>query len=166
MRHELDGWRSVHGRGADGSIESDERVTAASPVVERSEAGAHYLGERYWREVASASRGLVRARTTGDGVELRLFERGPSLLRFGLAETMHDAGDVRCRYSIRGGLLARRPGGTLTLSQTGAGRPELRAAVHGFAPRLGSRPYDRIQRRLHVAVSRRYFRSLIDEARP
>jgi hypothetical protein len=164
MRHELDGWRSLHGRGADGSIESDERVTIASPVVERSEAGARLLGERYWHEVASASRGLVRARTTGDGVELRLLEHGPSLLRFGPAETTHDADDVRCRYSIRGGLLARRPGGTLTLSQTGAG-PELRAAVHGFAPRLGSRPYDRIQRRLHVAVSRRYFRGLIDGAR-
>jgi hypothetical protein len=120
MQHELEGWRSVHGRGADGSIESDERVTAASPVVGRSEAGARLLGERCWHEVASA---------------------------------------------IRGGLLARRPGGALTLSQTGAGRPELRAAVHGFAPRLGSRPDDRIQRRLHVAVSRRYFRSLIDEAR-
>jgi hypothetical protein len=165
MRHELDGWRSVHGRGADGSIESDERVTVDSPVVERSEAGARLLGERYWREVASASRGLVRARRAGDGVELRLFERGPSLLRFGPAETTHDAEDVRCRYSIRGGLLARRAGGTLTLSQTGAGRPELRAAVHGFAPRLGAQPYERIQRRLHVAVSRRYFRSLIDEAR-
>jgi hypothetical protein len=165
MQHELDGWRSAHGRGADGSIESDERVTAASQVVEESEAGARLLGERYWREVASASHGLVRARTTGDGVELRLFERGPSLLRFGPAETTQDADDVRCRYPIRGGLLARRPGGALTLSQTGAGRPELRAVVHGFAPRLGSRPYDRIQRRLHVAVSRRYFRSLIDEAR-
>jgi hypothetical protein len=165
LRHELDGWRSVHGRGADGSIESDERVTVASPVVGRSEAGARRLGERYWHEVASASRGLVRARTTGDGVELRLFERGPALLRFGPAETTHDADDVHCRYSIRGGLLARRPGGTLTLSQAGAERPELRAAVHGFAPRLGSRPYDRIQRRLHVAVSRRYFRGLIDEAR-
>jgi hypothetical protein len=165
MRHELDGWRLVHGRGADGSIESDERVTAASPVVERSEAGARLLGDRYWREVASASRGLVRARRTGDGVELRLFGRGPSLLRFGPAETTYDADRIRCRYPIRGGLLARRPAGTLTLSQTGAGRPELRAAVHGFAPRLGSRPYDRIQRRLHVAISRRYFRSLMDEAR-
>ena len=87
MRHELDGWRSVHGRGADGSIESDERVTAASAVVERSEAGARLLGERYWREVASASRGLVRGRRNGDGVELRLFARGPSLLRFGMAKS-------------------------------------------------------------------------------
>lgn len=162
---QLEGWSSVHGRGADGSIESDERLTAAAPVVERSEAGAQLLGDRYWREVAFASRGLVRARSTGDGIELRLFGRGPVLLRFGPAERTHGADHVRCRYPISGGLLARRPGGTLTLSQTGAERPELRAAVHGFAPRLGSRPYDRIQRRLHVAISRRYFRSLIDEAR-
>lgn len=70
---QLEGWSSVHGRGADGSIESDERLTAAAPVVERSEAGAQLLGDRYWREVAFASRGLVRARSTGDGIELRLF---------------------------------------------------------------------------------------------
>jgi hypothetical protein len=40
---------------------------------------------------------------------------------------------------------------------------ELRAALTGFVPRLGARPYDRIQRRIHVAISRRFFRSLVGE---
>jgi hypothetical protein len=40
---------------------------------------------------------------------------------------------------------------------------KLRAAVTGFVPRLGSRPYDRIQRRIHVAISRRFFRSLLED---
>jgi hypothetical protein len=140
-------------------------TSAAAAVVERSEAGARLLGEQYWREVSSASHGFVRRRRTDDGVELRLFGRGPALLRFGPVETTYDDEHVRCSYPIRGGLLAGRPGGFLTLSQTGADRPELRAAVHGFAPRLGSRPYDRIQRRLHVTIGRRYFWRLIEEAR-
>jgi hypothetical protein len=165
MRHELDGWRSTQSRAADGAIESDERVRAAAPVVDRSEAGARALGDRYWREVASASHGVVRRRRTHDSVELRLFGRGPCLLRFGPVETTYGTDHTCCRYPIRGGLLARRPGGSLTLSQTGADRPEFRAAVQGFAPRLGSRPYERIQRRLHLAISRRYFRRLIEEAR-
>jgi hypothetical protein len=165
MRHELDGWRSTQSRGADGTIESDERVRADAPVVDRSEAGARALGHQYWREVASASHGLVRGRRTHDGVELRLLGRGPCLLRFGPVETAYGTDHTCCRYPIRGGLLARRPSGSLTLSQTGADRPELRAAVQGFVPRLGSRPYERIQRRLHLAISRRYFRRLLEEAR-
>jgi hypothetical protein len=39
--------------------------------------------------------------------------------------------------------------------------------VRAFVPRLAFRQlYERLQRRLHVRVSRRYFRSLIDEATP
>lgn len=163
MRHELAGWRSLQGRAADGAIASDERVHAARPVVERSDRGARELGERYWLEVMRASRGVVRCRVGTDGVELRLLG-GPCLLRFGPAETAHDSDRVCCRFAIRGGALARRPGGTLSLSQTGADEPELRAAVCGFAPRLRGPLYEQVQRRLHLAISRRYFRKLIDEA--
>ncbi len=164
MHVELQGWRSVQGRGPDGSIDSDERVIVARTVVERSEAGARSLGERYWREVNRASRRLARGRTTEGGVELRLLGRGPCLLRFGRAEIAGDGDDVSCRYPILGGLLARRPGGALTLSQTGCDQPELRAAVTGFVPRLRGPLYAQIQRRAHIAISRRYFGRLIQEA--
>jgi hypothetical protein len=162
-RAELEGWRSAHRRSADGAIESDECVTATRPVVAPTNEGARALGERYWREVTRASFGLVRLRGTPGGSDLRFRGVGVRLLRFGPTEV--EAGDKRvvCRFPIRGGLLARRPGGALVLSQGNGEMWKLRAAVTGFVPRLGSRPYDRIQRRIHVAISRRFFRSLLEE---
>lgn len=159
MPRELEGWSSLQSRGPDGSIESEQRVRIARPVVEESEAGAGRLGERYWAAVARGARGLVRPRESGRGVELRLAGRGPCLLRFGPAEQEHDRGRASCRFPIRGGLLAGKPAGAICLSQAPG---ELCAAVTGFVPRLGA--LYRIQRRLHVAVSRRYFRSLLEEA--
>jgi hypothetical protein len=159
----LDGWSSAYGREPDGSFRSEERVNASRPVVDPSERGARLLGDRYWREVMRVSGGVVRRRTTEAGVELRLLGRGPRLLQFGPAETQHDPGAVRCRYPIRGGMLARRPGGSICLSQTGGDEPQLSTVVSGFVPRLGPR-FERIQHRLHVAVSRRYFRRLLAEA--
>jgi hypothetical protein len=161
MRRELDGWRSVRGRSADGAIVSDERVQAARPVVERSEEGARRLGETYWLEVTRASRGIVHRRDTPTGIELRLLGRGPCLFRFGPAETACDSNGVLCRYPIRGGLLARRAGGAITLSQMG---DELHAAVVGFVPRCDGALYEQVQRRLHVAISRQYFMRLLGEA--
>jgi hypothetical protein len=53
----------------------------------------------------------------------------------------------------------------ITLSQRGAEEPELRATVTAFVPRLAfPLLYDRLQHRLHVRISRRYFRRLIAEA--
>lgn len=155
----LEGWRSIQERGEDGTIESDERVRLSRAVVPATEAGARLLGERYWQTVRRASLGLVRLRRTRGGSVLRLV--GAPLFRFAPAELAVGANGVRCSFPIRGGLLARRPGGTLVLSQSTGG--ELRAALTGFVPRLGARPYDRVQRRLHVAVSRRFFGSLIGE---
>lgn len=155
----LEGWRSIHERGEDGSIDSDERVSASHAVVPATQGGARLLGERYWLTVQRSSFGLVRLRATEDGSVLHL--AGAPLLRFAPAELAADANGVRCSFPIRGGLLARRGGGTLVLSQSNG--HELRAGLTGFAPRLGARPYDRIQRRIHVAISRRFFRSLIGE---
>ena len=73
---------------------------------------------------------------------------------------------TKSRYAIRGGILTRHPGGAIRLSQTGGDEPELRAAVTGFVPRLHGALYEQIQRRLHVAISRRYFERVIDEERP
>jgi hypothetical protein len=163
LRRPLEGWGSVLTRGADGAIESDECVTLSRPVVPATDAGARELGERYWDEVRRATLGLVRVRASASGSELRLRPLGASLLRFGPAEL--EAGDegVSCRYPIRGGLLARRAAGALVLSQGNHGDTRLRAAVTGFVPRLGSRPYEQIQRRIHVAISRRFFRRLLRE---
>ena len=165
MQRELEGWRSTQTRGDDGAVHSDERVHAKYPVVARSRAGALHLGDRYWSEVGRASRGSLRRRDTASGVELRLFAIGPSLLRFGPPELHVSAEGVSCRYPISGGLLARRPGGAITLSQREAEEPELRATVTAFVPRLALPLfYDRLQHRLHVRISRRYFRRLISEA--
>jgi hypothetical protein len=158
-RARLEGWRSIGERRDDGSIHSDERAMTSRAVVPATEAGARRLGERYWLTVRRASRGLVRLRRTREGSVLHL-ARAP-LLRFAPAELSVGHACVRCSFPIRGGLLARRPGGTLVLSQSNGS--ELRAALTGVVPRLGARPYDRIQRRIHVAISRRFFRSLIGE---
>lgn len=165
MQRELEGWRSTRARGDDGVVHSDERVHAIRRVVASSLEGALHLGERYFFEVGRATRGSLRRRDTASGVELRLFALGPSLLRFGRPELYVSADRVSCRYSIYGGLLARRPGGAITLSQCGTEEPELRATVTAFVPRL-TLPflYDRLQHRLHVRISRRFFRRLIAEA--
>jgi hypothetical protein len=158
-RVRLEGWRSMHDRGEDGAIESDERVSVSRAVVPSTPAGARLLGERYWLRVQRSSFGLVRRRATREGSILHL--AGVPLLRFAPAELAAGANGVHCCYPIRGGLLARRAGGTLVLSQSS--RRELRAALTGFVPRLGARPYDRIQRQIHLAISRRFFRGLSGE---
>jgi hypothetical protein len=162
MGRELDGWRSTERRGRDGAIDSEQRALAACPVAQLSDGGARLLGRRYWLEVTRASRGLVRCRESDDGVELLLLGFRPPLLAFGPAQVAVDRDLISCSYPIRGGLLARRAGGTLSLVQTGRERPELRVAVKDFAPRLGML-YEPLQRRFHVSVSRRYLSRLVAE---
>ena len=159
-RPELAGWRSRYVRGADGAIASDESVALGSSVPLLDD--PLHLAEHYWLALARASGGLVRSRATKRGVELRLLQ-SVCLLRFGMEETASDTDGASCRYTILGGFLARRPGGRLTLSQRVRPEPALRAAVEGFFPRLGVRPYQALQHRLHVAVSRRFFAALIAE---
>jgi hypothetical protein len=157
MSRELDGWGSVVSRGRDGSIDTEQCVRTVEPLVELTDGGARELGCGYWLEVNRAGRRLVRARETGGGVELSVF--GLPLLTFGPVQMAVDGDGVSCRYPIRGGLLARRPGGTLTLAQSGGERPELSVAVTGYVPRLGVLYAP--QRRFHVSVSRRFLRRMI-----
>ena len=167
MRRELDGWRSAHRRSADGEIDSDECVRALRPVVPPTPDGALDLGRLYWLEVARAGRPIVRLRPAEEGPELCLLGVGPALLRFGRPEVVVGDGGVGVRYPILGGVLARRPVGSITLSQSSSDPPELCAAVVGFVPRLGRTPlYGQLQRRVHVRISRRYFRRLLGGARP
>ncbi len=127
--------------------------------------GARRLGRSYWLEVRRASHGLVRCRESDSGVQLLLLSIRPALLTFASAEVTVDSDEIRCSYRIAGGLLARREGGTLSLTQRSGERPELRVEVEGFFPRLGVL-YEPLERRFHVSVSRRYLARLINEAQP
>ncbi len=170
----LAGWSSTQSLTPDGAVESEQRIRLPRPVVEASTEGARRLGESYWTAVVGLTFGLVRPQADrGSGVALRAF--GSDLLRFSAPVTDVDADGVRCRYEIIGGALARRPGGSISFTQTGGAELELRSAIAGFHPRLAARPggarwtgvlYSLVQRRLHLAVSRRYFRRLLAEGGP
>ena len=170
----LTGWETLERVTESGANESRQRVLADRPVVERSDAGARWLGVRYWQAVQNATRGTVRAGWQGEGGTLKLLG-GATLLRFGPPELSVDGGVVSCVYAIQGGLLAVRPGGTVTLEQRPAGdRVELVVSVEEYLPRLAARVgaprwtgllYARAQSPFHVEVSRRYFESLARGAR-
>ena len=169
----LRGWRSEQHVSGSGSVASVQRALAASPVVPATEAGAAQLGQAYWIAVEAFTRGVVRARATESGLELRLLGRWPTLLSFGPAALAVTGGSTRCTYPIRGGGLARRPGGEIAFAQTVAADIELSSVIRDFFPTLAARPgaprwagllYSHGQRRLHLAISRRYFRRLIAEA--
>jgi hypothetical protein len=152
-----------------GGFASRQRVLVDAPAVEQTEAGARRLGTSYWRAVERVTRGAVRASWRGEGGRLRLLG-GPTLLSFGPPQLELRDGAVGCRYPIRGGLLALRPGGSVTLAQQSAGVAyELSVSVEEYVPRLAARVgaprwtgalYAKAQSPFHVAVSRRWFASL------
>jgi len=169
------GWSTSEQR-ADGAVESEQRMPASQPVVELTERGAAELGTLYWLEVERFMRGVVRARVSAEGsVELRLRPGGVLLLSFAPPELSAANGIVRCTYPISGGLLTRSASGTISFSQETGPPPSLTSAISGFFPRLAAAPgrpswtgafYEQVQRRLHLAVSKRYFETLVGEVRP
>ncbi len=156
--------------------QSTQRMVAPRPVVEWTVDGARILGAAYWLEVERLTRGLVQTRSRRSGMELRVAGGGPTLLRFGPPQLSVTTDAVSTTYPIAGGILARRPAGSITLSMHGgADRVELRSAIAGYHPTLAARPgapawtgelYDQIQARVHARVSRRYFQRLIERAAP
>jgi hypothetical protein len=169
----VSGWATEQRQRSDGSIESEQRISLNAPVVAFDARGAITLGESYWREVERATRGVVRAREA-DGTELRVLGRRPVLLAFGPAEVEAAPHRVRCAYPIRGGLLAQRSAGAIAFEQVDAGELVLRSTIKGFFPSLAAREgrrswtgalYTKLQSRIHVAISRRYFRRLVEAAR-
>ena len=158
----LEGFRSSESRAHDGSIETEQRVFIPARVVSLTEDGGRALGRRYWLEVTRVAHGLVRARATHEGVEIVLAGVGLTLLALGPEEVTVEGHRVTCRYPIRGGLLSGAAGGELVVAQIEGDSPELSVAVSGFFARRGLL-YRQLQRRLHVSVSRRYFRSLLNE---
>ena len=172
-RGELQGWESWSRQTPEGAVESEQRVTIAVPVVEFSERGAVTLGATYWSEVERFVHGIVRREQRRDGLELRLLGRRPVLLRFEPPQYEVEAGLVACRYRIAGGVLAERPVGEISFVQVAGEAIELRSAITHFFPALAARAgrpdwtgalYSHVQSRAHVAVSRRYFARLIEEA--
>ena len=156
-----DGFRSTERRGPDRSLVTEQTLKTGRPIVPFSDAGARALGGGYWVEVTRATRRLLRYCETGDGLELRILGVGPALLRFGGVQVAVGTEHISCSYRIRGGLLALGEGGTISVSQVGRSPTELRVAVDGFLARSGL--VYAMQRRLHVAISRRFFRRLISE---
>ena len=168
----MNGWETRQRQTPDGAVESEQVVVLREPVVDVSPAGAEQLGKAYWREVERVTRGLVRARSRNDALVLRLFGRGPALLRFGRPSLEARAGLVQCSYPITGGLLARRAAGEIVFAQVGGSEPVLRSAIRGFFPSLSAREgrpdwtgalYSHVQSRIHVAISRRYFSRMLRE---
>ena len=165
------GWSSTEQHTA-GAVRFEQRARPPAPAVDLSEEGARELAERYWQEVEAFTHKVVQAQRRGDGLDLRLFHRW-TLLSFGKAETRVDRSQVSRRFPILGGALARAPGGSITFAQTVAPVLELRTTVDGFMPSLGAWSEGstrtralswEIQRRLHVAISRRYLARLVDQA--
>ncbi len=166
----MKGWEANERVLESGGFESRQRVLVDDIVVEASEAGARVLGVTYWQAVDRFTRGGVRASWNGGGGKLRLLG-GATLLTFAPAELAFADGVVSCRHEIRGGLLALRAGGSVTLAQSPAGEQhELSVTVEEYLPRLAARVgapwwtgalYAKGQSPFHAAVSRRYFDLLV-----
>ncbi len=167
------GWETSERTLDSGGFESRQRALVAEAVVESSESGARWLGIEYWHAVGRVSRGGVRARWQGEGVRLTLLG-GVTLLAFGPPGLEFSDDLVFCRYTIDGGLLASRAGGSVTLAQLRAEEGfELSVVVEEYLPRLAARAgaprwtgalYARGQSPFHAAVSRRFFDLLASRA--
>ena len=144
-----------------------------APVVEQTERGALALAAPYWAEIRRLTGGLVTARVSDGGVELRLI-RAATLFRFGPARTTTAAGWIECRFAILGGLLAKEERGWLTFTQRITDPPRLEVAVEDYVPRFSSQRerrslrrfvYREVQERAHRAVGRRYLERMARRAR-
>jgi hypothetical protein len=163
-------WQTTERVLDSGAFESTQRTLIPAAVVESSESGARWLGVTYWQAVNDFSRGTVRARWSADGGRLSLLG-GFSLLQFGLPELSFSGNAVSCKFAIQGGMLALRPGGSVTLSQrTSEEGVELTVLVEEYLPRLAARAgapwwtgvlYAKGQSPFHAGVSRRYFDLLV-----
>jgi hypothetical protein len=154
------GWETSERLLESGGYESRQRVLVDRRVVEPSGSGARWLGVTYWHAVDRFTRGGVRASWSDEGGTLRLLG-GARLLTFGPPELEFGPAVVSCRYEIRGGLLALRAGGSVTLAQRPVGAEhELSVTVEEYLPRLAGTLYAKGQSPFHAAVSRRYFELL------
>ena len=148
-------WISTERREPDGTVSTEQRIRLTEPVVPATEEGARRLSRLYWDEVGRATRAVVRRREADGHVELLPPLGRRALLRLGPAELTVRDGVVAASHAIEGGFLSRGAGGSITFEQRDG---ILRCAVDGFR---ASRWYSRLQARIHVAISRRYFSRLL-----
>jgi hypothetical protein len=141
-----------------------QRMVLSRPVVDSSEQGARLLADAYLDEIRRYTLGAVRTRVRHARVELVLLWILP-LFRFATPEIVATPERIECRYSIIGGVLAKRSGGCLTIAQLFGSSPELYVTVEDYTPRLDSgRPrgglrtlaYRLLQQPAHEAIGKRY----------
>jgi hypothetical protein len=174
MERAQTGWSTSEQR-ADGAVESEQRMPAPGPVVELTERGAAELGAVYWLEVERFMRGVVRARVSADGASSSAAARWrpPPFLRAARAQRRERHRAVHVP-DLRRPADAECERDDLLLAG-GRPPPALTSAISGFFPRLAAAPgrpswtgafYEQVQRRLHLAVSKRYFEALVGGVRP
>ncbi len=134
---------SVSVKHEDGTIDSTQRA----PVGVALE--ALRLEQLYWEAIRRVT--LGSARFSGDAV--RLLGLWPVFLRFGPL--------VQGRRAILGGLIASRPGGTISWRADGV---HAAIEVEGFAPLLAG-PLWRLEVALHDLVAARFLALVAREAR-
>ena len=167
-------WESTQRQTAHGAVESEQRVRLLRPVVDGSVDGAQRLGSAYWREVERFTFGLVRSRQASTGWGCGCSGGGRSCWpSAGLSQTLPRD---RCAAATRSPVACSptNPVARSSSPQDQAGdRLWLRSTITGFFPALAARPgqpdwtgalYSQVQRRIHLAISRRYFSGLIGEA--
>ena len=150
-------WRNSG--GSDGTVRAGmENVTVGREdgtidVLERGQGDVALcprdLEQLYWDEIRRATFGVVRFSRGG----IRLFGLWPVVLRFGPL--------VDGRRAIVGGLMARRPGGSIAWRADGE---QTSVAVERYAPLLRGRLW-RLQLSFHCLVGRRFLARVAGEAR-
>lgn len=130
---------SVSVKHDDGTIDSTQRAPVGVAL------DAERLEQLYWQAIRRAT--LGSARFSRDAV--RLLGLWPELLRFGPL--------VQGRRAILGGLIASRPGGTISWRADGV---HAAIEVKGFAPLLSGLLW-RVEVALHDQVATRFL-ALVD----
>jgi len=105
------------------------------------------LEQLYWEQVRRATFGLVRF----SGDTIRLFGGWPVLLRLGPL--------LEGRRAILGGLIVRRPGGTIAWRADGV---HVSVVVEGFSPLLQG-PLLRFEALFHDRVGKRFLARVVRE---
>lgn len=134
---------SVSLKHEDGTIDTFQRAHVEAAL------DALHLERLYWDEVLRVTLGLARF----SGSAVRLLGVWPVLLRFGPA--------VDGRRAILGGLVARRPGGTIAWRADGG---DASVVVEGFSPLLRG-PLWRLELLFHVLIGRRFLARIAREVR-
>jgi hypothetical protein len=127
----------------DGTIDTAQRAQVEALL------DALRLEQLYWDEIRRVTFGLVRFSRNA----IRFVGVWPVVVRFGPL--------VGGRRAILGGLVARRPGGTIAWRADGE---QASVEVEGFAPLLRG-PFWQLEQSFHDLVGRRFLARVAHEAR-